>query len=233
MQFVGVIDHLGLACRLEPYLDQIEAEYSAVLVDEMQDFGTIELAIVRRLIVPGKNDVFLCGDPAQRVQAKHQSLREAGIEILGARSLKIHRNYRNSREILRAAYEILKKAIPDLNVLQGEVELLDPELSNFSTWAPMVLQGPDLETEFGAALDIARQDTQEENSRACIAFAGFSLRDVQKFGVRVDLPVLDGTKGIEQGRIFLSDLEQTKGYELDTMCILNCRESAASTRYPA
>jgi len=77
--------------------------------------------------------VFLCGDLAQRVQAKHQSLREAGVEVPGARSLTIRRNYRNSREILRAAYEVLKKAIPDLRALQGEVELLDPELSNFFT----------------------------------------------------------------------------------------------------
>jgi hypothetical protein len=224
MRFVGVTDHLGLACSLEPYLDQIEPEYGAVLVDEMQDFGTIELAIVRRLVSPGKNDIFLCGDLAQRVQTKHQSLREAGIEVPSAWSLTICRNYRNSREILRGAYEVLKKAIPDLRALQGEVELLDPELSNFSTWAPLVLRGPDLETEFGAALDIARQDTSEDGHRACIAFAGFSLRDVQKFGVRVGLPVLDGTKGLEEGRIFLSDLEQTKGYEFDTMCILNCSE---------
>lgn len=117
-------------------------------------------------MAPGKNEVFLCGDLGQRVQAKHQSLQEAGVEVPGARSVTIRRNHRNSREIPQAAYEILKKAMPDLRALPGEVELLDPELSNFSTWAPLVLRGPDLETEFGAALDTARADT-EKDGRTC------------------------------------------------------------------
>jgi hypothetical protein len=39
------------------------------------------------------------------------------------------------------------------------------------------------------------------------------------------LPVLDGSLDATNGELFLSDLEQTKGYEFDTLAVLNCAEN--------
>jgi hypothetical protein len=38
--------------------------------------------------------------------------------------------------------------------------------------------------------------------------------------------VLDGETGLGDGQLFVSDLEQTKGFEFDLVCIVNCRSGA-------
>src|SRR5699024_3395650 len=100
----------GLAARLHKYIDKLEAKYRCILVDELQDFGTMELSILRKLVPKDENDMFLCGDIAQQVHTKHHKITHAGINVIG-RSKKIKQNYRNSREILKAAYETLRSNI--------------------------------------------------------------------------------------------------------------------------
>ena len=76
MQFVGVIDYLGLTTALSRHLGNLASRYNHIIVDEGQDFGTTELQILRRLVLPGQNDLFLCGDIAQHVLAKQRNLRQ-------------------------------------------------------------------------------------------------------------------------------------------------------------
>jgi hypothetical protein len=61
--------------------------------------------------------------------------------------------------------------------------------------------------------------------RACIAIAGYSLLEVSRFGAKHQLPVLDGSRDLLTADCFLSDLEQMKGYEFDTVVIVNAREA--------
>ena len=223
MTDVGVIDYLGLSSKLCRHLHKLTPDYSAILVDEVQDFGTIELSIIRRLVNIGPNDIFLCGDMAQHVLPKHQSFRDACLDIPGARSLKITRNYRNSREILRAAYEIFISTMQGDVIMDGDMMLLDPEYANFSTPKPLVLKAESIEYEIAYALSYMNYLNQNDvNHKGCIAFAGYSLLEIKRFSDKLKIPVLDGTCGLLEGNLFMSDFEQTKGYEFDTMCVLNC-----------
>jgi len=225
MEWVGVIDYLGLATCFACHLDEIEPAFSSVLVDESQDFGTMELKIIRCLVEEGDNDIFLCGDMAQHVLPKHNSFKGAGIEIPGSRSHKVLKNYRNSREILKAAYEILVANIDGDVIMDSELELMDPEYANFSTPKPHVFTAGNLEHEIGFALEYmnCRSEGADGNHKGCIAIAGYSLLEVQQFAKKFNCSVLDGTKEPQQRNLFFSDLEQTKGYEFDTMCVLNCQ----------
>jgi hypothetical protein len=58
----------------------------------------------------------------------------------------------------------------------------------------------------------------------CIAFAGYSGRDVGAFATRFGGVALNGTYDPRTTGLVYSDLEQTKGYEFDTLIIANCRE---------
>jgi len=223
MEFVGVIDYLGLTTSLYRHIEKIAPEFSSVLVDEAQDFGTVELEIIRKLVEEGENDIFLCGDMAQHVLPKHHSFKDAGISIPGARSLTIQKNYRNSREILQAAYQVLYNNLDDEIITDSELEILDPKYANFSSPKPIILKADTLEDEIGFALSLlSERESESKNHKGCIAIVGYSLLEIQKYASRLNLPVLDGSLGLEYKNIFLSDLEQTKGYEFDTMCILNC-----------
>lgn len=230
MAAVGVIDQVGLAAALYRHIDRIIPEYGSVIVDEAQDFGTIELEIIRRLVKSGSNDLFLCGDPAQRVQTKHQSFRGAGIDAPGARSMTLRCNYRNSREVLGAAHAILEAALAGLDRPPADLEVLSPELANFSSAKPLVLFAGSLAEEIGCALSMAKSYCTDDKRQFCIAIAGYSLRDIQAYARELEnvldwhphIPVLDGSRPLDHGQIFLSDLEQTKGFEFDVMFVVNC-----------
>lgn len=223
MAAVGVIDTLGLAQALIPHLPGIRPRYRCVLVDEVQDFGNLELEIVRALVPAGQNDMFLCGDAAQAVTTKHQRFRDIGITIPGARSRKLVQNYRNSRDVLAAAYEVFTNNLSDELLGREDLEVMDPEFSAFTASTPVLLGAPDFPTELRAAFAFARdRAARDSDAKICMAVCGFSLYELTRFAKRVGCPILDGTSSLDAGNLFISDLAQTKGFEFDMMCIVNC-----------
>ncbi len=230
MEAVGVVDYLGLTSALTKHLEKLSPVYTNVLVDEAQDFGTTELRIVRQLVSPGPNEIFLCGDIAQTVLAKHRLVTDAGI-VAPVRE-RIRRNYRNSREILIAAYELLKNNLSEEMFESEDLEILDPELANFSGPAPMALAAHSLEEEIAFARAYAATATRLADSArtVCIAFAGFSARDVAGFAKQAAATALNGAYDPKTDRLVFSDLEETKGYEFDTVVIVNCCDGVLPAR---
>ena len=223
MKAVGATDYLGIASALRSHLPMIKPEYRCVLVDEVQDFGTTELQIIRKLAREQENDIFLCGDIAQQVYTKHRKLKQAGINVSG-RSYIIKKNYRNSREILAAAYSVLSDNVDTSKLDTEEFQILEPEFANFSTPRPLLLKAESIDEEFGCAYNYLK-NTLGDSQKGCICFCGYSLVDVKTIGDKIGLPVLDGNVAVEGNSIFLSDLEQAKGFEFDTVCILNSTKS--------
>ncbi|MBR9883484.1 MAG: UvrD-helicase domain-containing protein [Oceanospirillales bacterium] len=223
MRDIGVTDYLNISTALHEHLNNIKPSYRCILIDESQDFGNIEFEIARRLVNNNENDLFICGDAAQQVSTKYQKLKEANIDLHGSRSRKIIRNYRNSREILEAAHHVLHANLPEDMLTSNDFEILDPEYASFSGAVPVILEAPNLEQEIGSAFSYLKTE-MNSGQKACIALAGFSLREVEQFAKRINVPVLNGNTGLGSYEIFLSDLEQTKGFEFDYMCILNCSE---------
>jgi superfamily I DNA/RNA helicase len=222
MQFVGVIDYLGLTTAVSRHLPELSPRFDHIIVDESQDFGTTELQVLRRLAKQGENDLFLCGDIAQHVLAKHRNLAEADIDI-AARKRRINRNYRNSRQILKAAYRILQENLDWELLNTSDLEILDPRLANRSSPEPYVLEADTFEQEFGYARRLIADHLEARPSdHCCIALAGYSLQEVVEFAKRLSLPALDGTYEPDRNPLVLSDLEQTKGYEFNLSVIVNC-----------
>lgn len=226
MEAVGVIDYLGLTTALLRHKDNLSNRFTRVVIDEAQDFGTMELAILRQLVPEGSNDIFLCGDIAQHILPKHRVLTESGIEI-GGRRRRIQRNYRNTRQILEAAYHVLYQNlhVEMLDRAEKDLELLDPKYANRSSNEPLVLKAASLEQEIGYARTVVNSHVEQNpNARCCIALAGYSACEVERFAQKLDLRALDGSGGFLHERLVLSDLEQTKGYEFDLVIIVNCCE---------
>lgn len=226
MTGVGAIDYLGLATALYRHREKISPTYRCILIDEMQDFGSIELRIIRSLATTQQNDIFMCGDLAQSVLTKYHKVSESGIDIAG-RSHSIRRNYRNSREILTAAFSLFERNKELLQHARG-VEILNPEFANFSSSPPLLLQAEGLSEEFGYAMNYANQLLAEDDGgsrKICMAVCAKSQSEIEELGRKLGLEVLTGDTDVGAGKIFISDLEQTKGFEFDSMIILNCSYS--------
>lgn len=83
-----------------------ERPYVHVIADEAQDFGPAELRLLRALVEPGQNDVFLASDANQRIFKPYTPVARAGLEVRG-RSVRLHVNYRMTEQIRRLAGRIV------------------------------------------------------------------------------------------------------------------------------
>ena len=221
---VGIVDYLGLTNEVYSFIDKISPIYDHVLVDESQDFGTTELSVIHKITKPGINDLFLCGDVAQSVLAKKRSLSDANIELVGGRE-KIVKNYRNTRQILLLAYQVLMNNLSEeqFSAADDALEILDPQYANRSLSEPLLLKANSLSEEITyARKHLEDLCAQNLNHNGCIVFAGYKNTEIKEYSKILGIPVLDGNLDPLNEPMVISDLEQVKGYEFDTVIIVNC-----------
>lgn len=81
--------------------------YAAVVVDEAQDLDVASFSLLRALVgEPRANDLFIVGDPHQRIYGKPLVLSRCGIDIRG-RARKLRINYRTTEETRAWATAVL------------------------------------------------------------------------------------------------------------------------------
>ena len=81
--------------------------YRAVVVDEAQDFGNEAFRLLRALVPPSENDLFIVGDAHQRIYGHQVVLSRCGIDIRG-RGRKLRINYRTTEELKNWASGLLR-----------------------------------------------------------------------------------------------------------------------------
>lgn len=89
--------------------------FRCVLSDEVQDLSELDLLMLSSMKTPESDKIanaadglFLAGDGAQSIYKRGFALRRIGIDIVG-RSFNLKKNYRNTHEILRAAFGLVSQ----------------------------------------------------------------------------------------------------------------------------
>jgi hypothetical protein len=143
MDFWKLIELYNAKKRANSYLDRAELynivsaynnsqktkPFKYVIADEVQDLSNIELRFLRSLVEEKENDIFLVGDPYQRIYARKINFSAAGISVRGTRSKQLRINYRTSEEIKRLALSAVKGI--NYDDFDGEAEKLNGYLSLF------------------------------------------------------------------------------------------------------
>ncbi|MHB9854797.1 UvrD-helicase domain-containing protein [Streptomyces krungchingensis] len=80
--------------------------YRHVVVDEAQDLHPAQWRLLRAAVPARPDDLFIAGDPHQRIYDSKVSLKSLGIKVAG-RSTKLRKNYRSTQEILRWSTALL------------------------------------------------------------------------------------------------------------------------------
>lgn len=133
MRAEGLMSYTELAARAagllaaDPRLRQ-QFGYRHAIVDEAQDLHPAHWKMLRALVLPDTDDLFVVGDAHQRIYGRPTPLSRYGIETRG-RSRRLTINYRTSREILRWT---IKVAAPDVDDLDVETETLEGSRSVFT-----------------------------------------------------------------------------------------------------
>jgi superfamily I DNA/RNA helicase len=95
MEWDDVIREARMLVERKPEL----SPYISVVADEVQDFRLADLRLLRALVRPGPNDIFVAGDAHQRIYANRGSLGRAGISVRGLQSRYLRINYRTTESI--------------------------------------------------------------------------------------------------------------------------------------
>jgi hypothetical protein len=88
------------------FLAESGPRYRHVVVDEAQDLHPAQWRVLRACAAPRPDDMFIVGDPHQRIYDSRVSLRTLGIDVRG-RSSRLRLNYRSTEEILRSSVSLL------------------------------------------------------------------------------------------------------------------------------
>ncbi|MEM9148861.1 MAG: UvrD-helicase domain-containing protein [Cyanobacteria bacterium P01_F01_bin.3] len=96
------------ACSLLKNKPEYDRPYQSIIVDEAQDMGPADFALIRALVTNSAqgNDIFIVGDPHQRIYGRKVTLSHCGIEVRG-RSRKLRINYRTTDETRKWATALL------------------------------------------------------------------------------------------------------------------------------
>ncbi|MEU6624818.1 UvrD-helicase domain-containing protein [Streptomyces litmocidini] len=113
----GETTHLRVCARAAELLAGEPAPYTHVVVDEAQDLHPAQWRVLRAAVAPGPDDLFVTGDPHQRIYDSRVSLGSLGIATVG-RSHRLRVNYRSTEEILTWSARLLAPVTVD--ALEGE-----------------------------------------------------------------------------------------------------------------
>ncbi|MER7449348.1 UvrD-helicase domain-containing protein [Nocardia beijingensis] len=119
--------------------------YRHIIVDEAQDLGPDQWRLLRAAVAPGVDDIFIAGDPHQRIYDNHVTLRDVDINITG-RSHRLSINYRTTAEILAWSLGVMRGepvddmagGVDSLAGCRSEVHGRAPESAGFDTAAAEV-----------------------------------------------------------------------------------------------
>jgi superfamily I DNA/RNA helicase len=229
----GLQDHLALTqCALLVLNDLNQTlprqlRYRAVLVDEFQDFCTLDLELLCKIPTSNVNGLFLAGDLAQKVFTKDSNL-DKGIGTQRV-SRRITKNYRNTRQILETATLLVDNQINPAKASGSGVEILKPEYAEREGPRPLACKAND---PIGAAWAYAadRLDAGYMGFAICIATAdpvGYSVKEI--LGAKpdgIEASRLTGSYILDPNTVVVSELPDVKGFEFCLMIILGLDSGA-------
>ena len=125
--------------------------YRHVIVDEAQDMTSVQWRLLRAVVDPAPDDLFVVGDAHQRIYPGTAVLSRLGIRTAG-RSHRLTISYRTSREILRTGLALVKGHHYD--DLDTGPDTLNGYRSLLQGPAPQVAGYPSLEAEVAALAEL-------------------------------------------------------------------------------
>ncbi len=124
-------------------------QYSAVLIDEGNDFKPEWLKLVVQMVDPETNSLLVAFDDAQSIYRQHRrkfSFSSVGIKARGRTTI-LRLNYRNTSEVLRVAYEFAKDTLTPEDRDEDSIPLILPESAERRGPVPELIRLPSLVRE--------------------------------------------------------------------------------------
>ena len=204
--------------------DRSHLGYSSVIVDEAQDLGSAAFELIRSLVPPDKNDIFITGDCHQRIYGRKAILGHCGIDIHG-RARKLYLNYRTTEQTRAWSSRLLEgRKIDDLDGGRDDNTRIR-SLTNGPE--PMVRCFPTAEDQASfLASDLKRLQAGGENlADICIVARSKAERDavrdaIKRLGVATELIDRQSDDRTRSG-VRLATMHRVKGLEFERIVLVS------------
>jgi hypothetical protein len=194
--------------------------YAAVVVDEAQDLDAATFSLLRALVgEPRANDLFIVGDPHQRIYGKPVVLSRCDIDIRG-RARKLRINYRTTEETRAWATAVLHGL--DFDDLDAGSDPASDYRSLLHGDAPLVQGFEDPGEEQRFLVSTLRQLRDEQQSLASTCVAARTNKAVEKLngllqgeGFTTRVINADESDDPSDPALRLATMHRVKGLEFD------------------
>lgn len=199
-----------------------EPPYRFVLVDEAQDLDLLSVRLAAALASPERDGLTLVGDGQQALYAGGYTLKEAGLSVVG-RSAVLDTNYRNTRQVLAAAQDVVRRddfddledvaesgqrtstALRDGRAVQ-RVDAADPVSARVAL-VTRLQEDVALGLRPADAAVLCRTRTEAAGAKRVLRAVGLRVLDLEDYdGTAVDavkVGTVKRAKGLEFGRVYL------------------------------
>ena len=196
-----------------------------ILIDEGQDLIPSHWRLIRAIVAPGQNDIFIAEDTHQRIYGQHVVLSRYGLKITG-RSRRLTLNYRTTEENLRYAMRVLDggEYVDGDNEIEGvagyrsarrgPVPQLVPTSSDdeqLTTIAELIQEWIDEGVAPGTIAVLARSNNRAKHVQDALTHHSISSELLTSAKSHLTKPVvmtMHTAKGMEFSRVVLFDISE-------------------------
>lgn len=231
-------DHEALVSQAIGALQEetyIAGKFRCVLSDEVQDLSELDLVLMGLLKTPmGEriskitDGLFLAGDGAQSIYKRGFVLRRIGIDIVG-RSFNLRKNYRNTHEILKAAFGLVSQfEFADVD----DETLARPSMPDFAEShgaRPLILRcgSTEEEVEYVASEIHSSLAMGQSPGQICVIAPTAHMRNSIEEALKrrsVNTAELRNDVDYESDNVKVSTIESAKGHEFSVVYIMGLIE---------
>jgi superfamily I DNA/RNA helicase/mRNA-degrading endonuclease RelE of RelBE toxin-antitoxin system len=213
--------HLQIANEATHIVQQsLNTPYQHVIVDEAQDLHPAQWRLLRAAVPPGPDDLFIVGDPHQRIYDHHVSLNSLGINVRG-RSRRLTMNYRTTQEILAWAVPRLGKG--PVTGIDDEVDSLVGYRSPMHGGSPVIRGTATRDDELSALVEQLRKWMSEGIEPHAIGIAARSSYAVNEIKERLKAAGVQAVSLAASGKrstIRVGTMHGMKGLEFQAVAVI-------------
>lgn len=210
--------HLQIADEAARAAADTPARYRHVVVDEGQDLHPAQWRLLRALVRPGVNDMFILADPYQRIYDSHVSLARLGIAVRG-RTHRLTVNYRTTHEILDLSVRVLagEAAVG----LDDEPDTLRGYRSETHGGAPQIAAHGDRDSELAALVERVGDwldQGVEPHAIGVAARTGQLVKEIGRELTAAGIEVADDRRNVDGVRV--ATMHRMKGLEFQCLAVV-------------
>ncbi len=194
--------------------------YRHVIIDEAQDLHPAQWRLLRACVQAAPDDMFIVGDPHQRIYDNRVSLARVGVNVRG-RSRRLTVNYRTTQEILALAVPALGRG--PVTGLDDETDSLSGYRSPLHGRRPKVIAARTREAELAALVKQVRgwlDDGIEPHAIGIAARAGYLWKDASAALEAAGTATVGLSAKSSRNAVRIGTMHSMKGLEFQAVAVI-------------